>query len=142
MTALQRRHTLMATLLDKGLARRDGKKTSACRASRTPPHLQDDWRITLLLPERYLVAPGATAIGGVTVEPDPFSGPLVVVTAKGLEWCLRQLGRFLIDVANDERIMTAVVTRGATTYEQQVCVIPGSVEFPQRKGFPTIKVER
>jgi hypothetical protein len=131
----------MASLLKDGLARRDGRKTARQHIRRSLAEMPD-WRVTMLLPSVYLVSEGRTGIAGVFVEPDPISGPLAVVTAKGLEWCLTQLGKFLAAVAPaSDDIRTVLIARGDYRRGQPVVISPDSVEFPQRGGT-TIKVER
>lgn len=133
MTALRRRHQLMASL--HGLVPGDGRKTFKRRAQRRP-HEMPDYRLTVLIPEPWcLGAPGCGAPGfaGITVEPDQISGPLAVATGKGLEWCMTQLGRFLLSIAGgDERILSASVMRDGECFGQPIAITPGVAEFPRR----------
>jgi hypothetical protein len=131
MTALRRRHALMASIRDQLPA--DGRKTFK-RHPHRQPHQMPDYRLCVLIPEPWtLRAPGAGAAGfpGITVEPDILTGPLAVASGKGLEWCMTQLGRFLLSIAaGDERIMTGALSREGVMRSQQIVVTDGLVEFP------------
>lgn len=126
----------------------DGRLTVGARKTmrrvldRRAPHDMPDWRVAVLLPEVYcLGAPGAgaTAFTGVSVEPDPVSGPLAVATGKGLEWCCQQIALFLLSISQgEERILSAVVTRGADSpsRSQQIVLDGREALFPRGSGKP------
>lgn len=106
------------------------RKTLSIRRRRAPGDMPP-FRVVVLLPEKWLVTPGETRVAGVSVEPDPISGPLAVIEHRDLEWACRQLGRFLLKVANDERILSATVLRDGVQQVQQIVVNPECVEFPR-----------
>lgn len=111
-----------------------GYRKTLRRLFRRAPAEMPDWRLAVLIPEPWaLRAPGAGATGfvGVTVEPDPISGPLAVATGKNLEWVLTQMGKFLLSIAaGAERIISANLQREAETRGQQIVLTPGMAMFP------------
>lgn len=136
MTALRRRHTLMASL--RGLIPADGRKTFTRRTRRSPQDMPP-WRVVLPMPALWLVAEGETRIAGVTVEP----GHRAVAEHRDLEWAMRQLGKFVASIATGcEQIIAATVTREeGEGYQQPVVITPQAVEFP-RRGAETWSVTR
>jgi hypothetical protein len=125
----------------------DGRWTTGARKTqrrndRGAPADLPDWRVTMLVPDQILVSVGPSGVNSVEIEYDPFSGSLAVVEGKSLEWCLRQVGEFLMAATKGmDRLMTAIIARGEYRREQTVVLQPDSVEFPQR-GFKTITVKR
>jgi hypothetical protein len=115
-----------------GAALQAWRKTLTIRRRRAPGDMPP-FRVSVLLPERWLVAPGDTGITGVKVEIEQISGALAVAEHRDLEWACRQLGKFLLRIATGtERILTAVVTRDGVQQSQQIVVGPDTVEFPRR----------
>lgn len=138
-TALARRHRLARVLKEElGADYRPGRKTTRRRQRRLPDKIYP-YRVTVLLPERWLVSPGASGVIGVSVEPDPISGPLAVIEHRDLEWACRQLATFLLAIASDERILTANVERDGVTTTQQIVLTPEGALMP-RGTKPTWQV--
>lgn len=139
-TALGRRHGLMRALKEKRVpGYRPGFKTARRNPRKAPTEAL--YRVTVLLPERWLVAPGITGIPGVTVEPEDFSGEMAVIEHRDLEHALRQMAAFLLSVANEERIMTANIQHDGVTRTQSISIGYDGAAMP-RGSKPTIWVTR
>lgn len=126
----------------------DGRRVTGFRKTmnrrfRRPSKDMPPWRLAILLPEALsLVSPGNTSVIGVTIEPDPISGPLAVIEHRNIEWMYQQMGKFLLAISDgSDRILTAVLMREDDQRSQQVVITPDSVEFP-RNTMSTITVRR